>query len=134
MKFCRGGGLVSERKEDKGREMRALVTPARIISIAVFVLFSLLSYFAGRTWDQATIDLSKVQADVSELKQRKLDTAKYDHDCEVVRQSMENKASTEDLKRIDQRLTMILDVMIDPAKKDAIRAARIRENNKVWKQ
>ena len=77
MKFCRGGGLVSERKEDKGREMRALVTPARIISIAVFVLFSLLSYFAGRTWDQATIDLSKVQADVSELKQRKLDIDTY---------------------------------------------------------
>ncbi len=125
---------MSERKEDKGRDMRALVTPARIISIAVFVLFSLLSYFAGRTWDQATIDLSKVQADVSELKQHKLDADKYERDCVAIRQSMESKASTDDLKRIDQRLTMILDVMIDPAKKDAIRAARVREKSKVWNQ
>lgn len=125
---------MSERKEDKGRDMRALVTPARIISIAMFVLFSLLSYFAGRTWDQATIDLSKVQADVSELKQHKLDVDKYERDCAAIRQSMESKASTDDLKRIDQRLTMILDVMIDPAKKDAIRAARVREKSKVWNQ
>lgn len=125
---------MSERKEDKGREMRALVTPARIISIAMFVLFSLLSYFAGRTWDQATIDLSKVQADVSELKQHKLDVDKYERDCAAIRQSMESKASTDDLKRIDQRLTMILDVMIDPAKKDAIRAARVKEKSKVWNQ
>ncbi len=125
---------MSERKEDKGRDMRALVTPARIISIAVFVLFSLLSYFAGRTWDQATIDLSKVQADVSELKQHKLDADKYERDCVAIRQSMESKASTDDLERIDQRLTMILDVMIDPAKKDAIRAARVREKSKVWNQ
>lgn len=122
---------MSERKEDKGREMRALVTPARIISITVFVLVTLLSYFAGRTWDKTTVDLSRVQADVVELKNQKLDIARYEKECETHRQILENKASSEDLKRIDHRLTMILDVMIDPSKKEMIKAERFKEKNKI---
>lgn len=122
---------MSERKEDKGREMRALVTPARIISVTVFVLVTLLSYFAGRTWDKTTVDLSKVQADVVELKNQKLDIARYEKECETYRQILENKASSEDLKRIDHRLTMILDVMIDPSKKEMIKAERFKEKNKI---
>ena len=121
---------MSERKEDKGREMRALVTPARIISITVFVLVTLLSYFAGRTWDKTTVDLSKVQADVVELKNQKLDTARYEKECETSRQILESKASSEDLKRIDYRLSMILDVMIDPSKKEMIKAERFKEKNR----
>ena len=122
---------MSERKEDKGREMRALVTPARIISITVFVLVTLLSYFAGRTWDKTTVDLSKVQADVVELKNQKLDIVRYEKECETNRQILESKASSEDLKRIDHRLTMILDVMIDPAKKEIIKAERFKEKNRL---
>lgn len=121
---------MSERKEDNGREMRALVTPGRIISITVFVLVTLLSYFAGRTWDKTTVDLSKVQADVVDLKNQKLDIARYEKECETHRLILESKASSEDLRRIDHRLTMILDVMIDPSKKEMIKAERFKEKNK----
>lgn len=111
-----------ERKEDKGAEMRRLITPGKIITLVIFLLFSMVTYLAGRTWDKASIDLSTVQAAVIKIEKDKLDITRYERDCEINRQAHESKADKEDMKRIDRRLTMILDVMIDPSKKEQIRA------------
>lgn len=71
---------MAERKQDMGREMRAFITPVRVVSVVIFILFSLLTYFAGRTWDKASVDMSAVQASVARLQNEKLDVARYEKD------------------------------------------------------
>lgn len=111
-----------DRQSNLGKEMRALVTPTRIVTVIIVLLFSLVTYFAGRTWDKTSMDLGEVQSAVHSLKNTKLDTARYEKECEVSRIEIAKKASQEDMKRVDRRLTQILDVLIDPSKKEQIKA------------
>ena len=111
-----------DRQFNFGKDMRALVTPARILAIIIALLFMFVTYLAGRTWDKATVDLTSVQAAVHNLQNNKLDIARYDRDCEISRIEMAKKATQEDMKRVDRRLTQILDVLINPGSKEQIRA------------
>jgi hypothetical protein len=113
---------MTERREDKGREMRNLITPARIVTVVITILFMTVTYLAGRTWDKASVDLSTVQASVVKIEREKLDITRYEKECEINRLQHDAKAEKEDMKRIDRRLTMILDVMIDPTKREQFKA------------
>jgi hypothetical protein len=113
---------MTERREDKGREMRNLITPARIVTVVITILFMTVTYLAGRTWDKASVDLSTVQASVVKIEREKLDITRYEQECEINRLQHDAKAEKEDMKRIDRRLTMILDVMIDPTKREQFKA------------
>jgi len=113
--------VTNTRREDKGIEMRTLITPARIVTVVIFLLFSTTTYLAGRTWDKTSSDTAANTADIVRIDKDKLDVSRYERDCETNRIDHEGKANKEDLQRIDRRLTMILDVMIDPSKKEQIR-------------
>ena len=103
-------------------ELRKLITPARIVTLVICLLFSSTTYLVGRSWDKSSADLTNAQASIASLEKEKLDVSRYEKDCELNRLAHENKANKEDMQRIDRRLTMILDVMIDPTKKEQYRA------------
>ena len=113
---------MAERRIDKGVEMRSLVTPGRIVTLVIVVLFSMVTYLAGRTWDKNSVDVTDAKVAIAKIEKEKLDISRYEKDCEVNRQTHESKADKEDMRRIDRRLTMILDVMIDPAKREQFKA------------
>jgi hypothetical protein len=105
-----------------------MVTPARVVYAVIFILFSLTCWLGGRTWDKQSLDLVSVQTAVVELKLTKLDAEQYKKDCELNRIALAEKATKEDMKRVDKRLTQILDLMLDPSKKEKIRAEQYRGN------
>lgn len=113
---------MAERRTDRGVEMRSLVTPGRIVTLVIVLLFSMVTYLAGRTWDKNSVDLTNAQASIAKVEREKLDISRYEKDCEINRIAHESKADKEDMRRIDRRLTMILDVMIDPTKKEQFKA------------
>lgn len=103
-------------------ELRKLATPTKIITVAFTLLFVLTSFFAGHFFNRVSNNDSDLQVAVIKLNKEKVDVSAFEKQCDLNRAELDKKADKDKVDIVQKRLDQIIGIMLDPSKKDQIRA------------
>jgi hypothetical protein len=102
--------------------LRSLTTPVKIISLAFLVMFGLLTFFSGTFVSGLVSSKIDANAAIEQLEKNKLDKVVFERQCDVTRGELAQKADKDKVEVVQRRLDQIIAIMLDPAKKEAVRA------------
>lgn len=102
--------------------LRGLTTPIKIVSAVIFVLFGLTTFFAGHSFNSLISGNEDAQAEIVRLDRDKLDKTVFERQCDLTRYELSQKADRDKVEVVQRRLDQIIAIMLDPAKKEAVRA------------
>lgn len=111
-------------------DLRGLATPTKVITAAFSVLLLMLSFFAGNFFMRVSSNDADFQAALVRLDQAKVDKTTFEKQCDLNRQELEKKADRDKVDIVQRRLDQIIAIMLDPAKKEAVRAEIHAEKRK----
>jgi hypothetical protein len=104
------------------RMLKRLTTPEKIVSVVILVLFSMVCFYTGDFFSASKGNDRDLQAAVIKLDKEKLDKSVFDKQCDIIRTDIDRKADRDKVDIVQRRLDQIIGIMLDPTKKEAVRA------------
>jgi hypothetical protein len=111
-------------------ELRTLTKPVKVIGAVLVIMLSLLTFLAGNFFDRFYATDTNLQIAVADLKEKKVDKITFEKQCDLTRIELDKKANLEKVDVVQKRLDQIIGIMLDPSKKESVRAEIQHEKNR----
>jgi hypothetical protein len=102
--------------------LKKLTTPEKIVATVIFVLFSLVCFYTGDFFSVSKGNDREAQASIAKLDRDKVDKSVFEKQCDLTRAEIEKKADKDKVDIVQRRLDQIIGIMLDPQKKESVRA------------